>query len=226
MKNIKRSQYAYQEVKKLILSGKWQPGQYVSSYELSDMLNISRTPVTEALKRLESEGFVKIESQVGCVLKKPDIADLKERFLILSALEGLAAEEAAKHITKDEIEKLKEILDSLKKCIENQENYNYEEMNRSFHLTIAQVSGLPQLAQLIQFYFDSAKYFAGSLDFLSRRIDLSYHEHQMIFEALKEHNGQLAKELLSNHSKEAANDLDSYIDSELLNNNLKANEIN
>lgn len=208
-----RSEYAYREIRKRILAGEWQPGQRLSSYELSNHLKVSRTPVMEAMKALEQEGFVVIEPQVGCVLKVPNTDELKERFLILKALEGLAVEEAAARILPEEVEVLSGILAVANQAVANHDSHAYEETNRAFHLTIAAACQLPQLSQLIQFYFDSAKYFTGSIDFLSRRLDISHKEHQAILEALKRKDGKLARELIVLHSKKAWEELAAFLQS-------------
>lgn len=108
--STKRSEIAYNQIKEWLLSGSARPQDVFSSYKISETLNLSRTPVTAALKQLEHEGFIEIIPQVGCMIRYPDPAEVQETFLIRAVLEGLAAEIAAKECTEEDIQKLKKFM--------------------------------------------------------------------------------------------------------------------
>jgi len=107
--HFSRSEIAYNEIKRRITEGEWEPGQTLSTYRLSEDLHISRTPIIAALKALEQEGLVEIEPQIGCKPKEPNSKTARENFLIRAVLEGLAAELAAENITAAEIAHLEMI---------------------------------------------------------------------------------------------------------------------
>lgn len=86
-----RAQETYRHLLDELLRGRWQPGDIVSTNALAEELRLSRTPVLQAMKRLESEGLVEIVPQVGCRILKPTVGGLEDLFAIRAGLEGVAA---------------------------------------------------------------------------------------------------------------------------------------
>src|SRR4051794_14457792 len=101
-----------------IVRGRWEPGDTLSTYALADELRISRTPVLEALKRLESEGLIEIIPQVGCRIVGSSPGALQELFTLRAALEGLSAEAAATRIGANELSELEGLLQRLRSAAE------------------------------------------------------------------------------------------------------------
>src|SRR5574342_246389 len=97
-------EHAYLYLKEMILEGEFKAGDRLIERELAVKLNISRTPIREALFRLESQGFVKTVPRKGVIVSNISDEDIMEVFTILSSLEVLAAKLAAKKMT-DEIQK-------------------------------------------------------------------------------------------------------------------------
>jgi len=87
--STKRSEIAYSKIKEWLLSGSARPQEVFSAYKISEALNLSRTPVTVALKQLEQEGFIEIIPQVGCMIRNPDLAEARENFLIRAVWKDL-----------------------------------------------------------------------------------------------------------------------------------------
>jgi DNA-binding GntR family transcriptional regulator len=101
---MSRTDYAYNQIKEWLLNGNLKPGETISSYKLAEVLNLSRTPVINALKKLESEGYIEVIPQVGCMVKLPNVDEARDRFMIRAVLEGFAAELAAQNKTDKDIE--------------------------------------------------------------------------------------------------------------------------
>lgn len=106
-----RADQAHQYIASEILSGRWRTGDILSTYALAEELDISRTPISEALKRLEADGLVVIIPQVGCrVSMRPDQPLIEELSLICGALAGLAAESAAKLLSAGQFARLERLV--------------------------------------------------------------------------------------------------------------------
>jgi DNA-binding GntR family transcriptional regulator len=97
----------------LLFDGTLAPGAKLRVEDIVASLHTSRQPVMEAFKRLASEGFLEITPQVGCRVVIPDAAEIADFFLILGAVQGLAADIAAERRTADELAKLDAIAERL-----------------------------------------------------------------------------------------------------------------
>lgn len=210
--HFSRSEIAYNEIKKRIMEGQWQPGQTLSTYKLAEELKISRTPIIAALKALEQEGLLEIEPQVGCKLKEPNPQTAREHFLIRAALEGLAAELAVENATEDDIAYLKETLKKAQEALKKGDELKYAECNRDFHLKIAAISGSEQLRQLIHNFWYSTVYFGASISFLTKRSTNSIKEHSEVIEAIKKGEGERARNLLETHLRSCQEDFCGYLE--------------
>src|SRR5512138_1774184 len=104
--NLSLGNQAYQELKRIILERQILPGGKLNEGDLAQALGISRTPIREAINRLEKEGLVKIVPQKGAYVVQFTEADIYELFLIRENLEGLAAYLAATRISEKDLAKL------------------------------------------------------------------------------------------------------------------------
>jgi DNA-binding GntR family transcriptional regulator len=94
-----------------IIEGRLTPGARLTERELIDMTGVSRTVIREALRQLESEGFVEIVPNKGPIVRKLTLAEANDLYLIRAVLEGLAARMFVAHAGKDDIARLKGALD-------------------------------------------------------------------------------------------------------------------
>lgn len=200
MKNYfgRKKDYVYVHLKERIASGMLIPGQAIDIQALMDELNVSRTPVQEALTRLEQEGFVKIVPQVGVFMRTPSSQELYETLLSRAVLEGLLTEWAAKKISERDIKTLGELLDQMKPGVVSQQQYAF--LNRSFHEVIHQASGLRYIQELVDLQWDLFKYAAAKdLLFSPENIEQSYEEHQQIYTVLKNRQAVEARKAVEQH---------------------------
>jgi DNA-binding GntR family transcriptional regulator len=105
-----RAEEAYTRLYEEISNGKLEPGTRLRETELAEWVGISRTPVREALKRLESEGLVVVEPSLGLVVATFDSRMINELYAVREVLEGTAAAFAARHASDSEIAVLREIV--------------------------------------------------------------------------------------------------------------------
>lgn len=118
---------AYDAIKTNICDNTIEPGSLLSESQIASELNMSRTPVREALKALAMEGFVEIRVGVGAYVKPISYKELLDLYEVRRALEIVAAKTAINNITPDEIENLKQRFNDMRERYRNKENITLNE---------------------------------------------------------------------------------------------------
>ncbi|MDI3312354.1 MAG: GntR family transcriptional regulator [Thermoanaerobacterium sp.] len=206
MTYIKKSELAYNKIKDWLLNGNLKPGEIISSYKISEALNLSRTPIALALKKLEQEGFIEIIPQVGCMIKLPNINEAEEDFLIRAILEGFATEMATYNCSYDDINELKNIHAESTIAAKKNDAALYASYNKKFHFKITKMSKMSRLISLLSNFWDNISYYSAGIDFLSERYDISVEEHRNIISAIEEGDAEKARSLMENHLRKCSGD--------------------
>ena len=201
MEIIKSSSLAdivFDKLEASILSGEYSAGEILTELGLSQQLNVSRTPVREAIRRLQQENLVK-EVGKGVKVVGVSISDLADIFEIRSRVEGLAAKKCAEKITDDQINELNEIL-------ELQEFYTFKGVADSinnadteFHKKIYEVCGSDIYSSMLSDLHKRVQQFRKISVENSDRAVNAHKEHRQIFEAIKSRDGKLAEKLTVKH---------------------------
>ncbi|ETI68805.1 GntR family transcriptional regulator [Neobacillus vireti] len=191
---------AYRYIKRQIIEGNWEPEAAINVNELSEILNISRTPIHKALSKLEQEGFLTIIPQVGVYVKRPDPNEVIERLLVCANLDALMTEQAALHLTDEDFHNMEATLkkmDNPKLSVDD-----YSSLNIDFHRTIYRASKLTYTFNLANQLWDYLN-FVGNPDdiFTIERRKQSQTEHWVIYYSLKEKDSKMAKRLMEKHMR-------------------------
>lgn len=109
------SDLAYNFIRKRILSGEYAPGMPLMTNALSSAIGVSRTPVRDALRKLEADGLVVIKSHLGASVRTPDVNELRETCVLRLALESYAAGLAAENRTESDMQEMKMALDEMRR---------------------------------------------------------------------------------------------------------------
>lgn len=142
------SQRATDLLRKKILSGQWSEGERLGEVELAEMLQVSRTPVREALSRLASEGLVEISPNRGARIASWSAERLNEIFDLRLLLEPVASGKAVGKLSTDEVDELDELalqMYTLGRPGTDRDFVAIAKLNRQFHATLIQASGSTQL---------------------------------------------------------------------------------
>ncbi|MDD2553301.1 MAG: GntR family transcriptional regulator, partial [Desulfotomaculaceae bacterium] len=99
----------FDSLRKAIIIGKLKPGERLMEIQLAEEMGVSRTPVREAIRKLELEGFVVMVPRKGAYVAGVSVKDIADVFEVRSALEGLAASLASERITEEEMEDLEKV---------------------------------------------------------------------------------------------------------------------
>lgn len=125
-------------VRAMIQNGELEPGTELRQRELAKLLGVSSTPVREALRRLEAEGYVANEPHRGTVVMWPERSDIYEVAVLRGMLEGRGAELAAKRVTNSDLDVLRELNGRLAQGHGARETLG---LDREFHVRICEMSG-------------------------------------------------------------------------------------
>ena len=134
-KSVSLADQVFQHLETDILSGKYSRGEILTEGKLSTELGVSRTPVREALRRLEQEHLIE-ESGKGSVVIGISKKDLKDIFIIREQLESMAASLAAQNATKEALSELKDVLELQEFYLAKQDAERIKFMDNQFHKTL------------------------------------------------------------------------------------------
>ena len=203
-KTVSLADQVFEHLETDILSGKYARGEILTESKLSAELGVSRTPIREALRRLEQEHIIE-ESGKGSIVIGITENDLIDIFLIREKLECMAASLAAERCTEEQLAELKETLEFQEFYLSKQDAEHIKLMDNKFHRTLYRLTGsmtfydtLVPLHKMIQ------KYRRASVESKSRA-NASVLEHRKIFEAIAEKNSELAAKYAKEHVENAYN---------------------
>jgi len=205
--NLNRSQTliqeAYQKIKQMIFEQKFVPGQRLINKDLGDMLNMSRTPIINALNRLVQDGFVGCENFRGYYVKPIDINEVWDAFGVREALETYAVEQA---IIKGDENDMSIVEDKLRRHREYRPHYYTRKkflLDSEFHLQIAEMARNRVLKWLLKRNFEHI-FLRTRLDsYDPGRMTSSAREHQDLVQRMKKKDILGSVELLRNHIQRA-----------------------
>ena len=138
----------YEQLKNQILEGKIAPGTRMMEVNLAEEMGVSRTPVREAIRKLEKDGLVVIEPRRGAYASEISVQDIIDTLTVRSNLEALAASIAAEYIQEEELAELERITDLFEEAINNGEVDDMVELDEQFHRQIVVSSRNKTLGQL------------------------------------------------------------------------------
>ncbi len=186
-----------------ILNGKYTAGQKLTEGMLSKDMNVSRTPVREALSRLETEGLVEAIPNKAVVVAGITGKDIEDIYEIRISIEGLAARRAAENITTEELSNLGNITDMQEFFTNKGDMKQLVKLDGEFHYTIFKASGSKTLKNILTtFHHNIQKARSDSFSKTdgAKRVLI---EHRAIFEAIKDGDSKKAEENMIRHVKNA-----------------------
>lgn len=143
-------------IRHLILSRTLAPGQRLVQSELAEQLGVSRTPIREALHRLESDGLVKLSPHKGASVADLSISELKDIYSIRIAVEGYGAYLAARNATDQDLVQFENLLSRMREVFEQGDRWQLLEINREFYSVLYARAQQPLLYALIMKHIDLA----------------------------------------------------------------------
>ncbi len=195
--------FAYARIKELIQRYEFKPGQKLTQEELAKRLRMSLTPVREALRILEKEGYVQPIRNRGFYVSEISFKEAEELFELREALEVLSIEKAIKY--RDEV-----FVKALETCVEEYAKVVKQTLSRArilldqrFHLLIAEQSGNQSLRRTLQHVFERITLKRKIEGAAPTRGETAYREHVEILQAIREGDAGRAMELAAVHARNA-----------------------
>lgn len=134
---------------KRILAGEISHGTRLSDLDWSKKLNVSRTPVREAMRKLQQDGILVQLDRGGCEIRRMETSDLRSLYRCRAVLEALAVREAVGNVTDRQVAKLTEVVDSTQAALDSRAFEHAFELNTRFHSLILKMSRNPYLERLL-----------------------------------------------------------------------------
>lgn len=197
----------FETIREAIISGDLRPGERLMEVQLAEEMGVSRTPVREAIRKLELEGFVVMIPRKGAYVAGISMKDIADVFEIRTALESLAAGLAAERITEDEMEELERLLVSVAESTESNNLQALVDTDTDFHDIIYKASRNERLVQIINNLREQIQRFRTTSLAHPGRMRKALEEHKQIVEALSERNIALAQTLAQEHIENAENSM-------------------
>ena len=197
----------YRALKDAILQRRLAPGTKLREEQLSRDLGVSRTPIREALRKLEVEGFVEVLPRRGAVVTNLDDHDIAEIYEVREALEGMAAYLAATHGDEGFIKRLRETLDAYALAAENNDEATCVEVDMKFHDLLAEGSGNERLRRILRTFREQAWLLRKRSVMIPGRMIKSLQEKRAFMEALAAGDPKRAEELIREHVRSVREDV-------------------
>lgn len=203
-KTISIADQIFEQLEREILTGKYQRGDIISENKLAEELGVSRTPVREAIRRLEQESII-ADSKKGMVVVGISHDDIPDMYEIRYYVESLAAGRCAENITDEALKEMEDILNLQRYYIERQDEGHTDnsemikDLDSQFHeLIYDNCNSKPFKDVLSLIHKRTTKYRKASIR-KNSRAKASIEEHESLLNAFKEHNAVKAEEIMKEH---------------------------
>lgn len=189
----------FNTLRQAILRGELKPGERLMEIQLANKLGVSRTPIREAIRKLELEGLVLMIPRKGAEVAEITEKNMLDVLEVRRALEELAVKLACERITEEEIQELKDAADAFQKILSEKDITKIAEADEAFHDVIFKSTGNDRLIQLLNSLREQM--YRYRLEYLKRE---EYHpqlleEHQQIIERITSKDQSEAAELIDRH---------------------------
>ena len=176
----------------------------LDEHQLSKDLGVSRTPIREALARLEQEGFVRIQQRRGTFVVRKTKREILEMIMVWAALESMAARLITLHATDEEISGLRKMFTAFDSNEVRAKIDEYSDTNIQFHQSIINMSHCDLLNEMTENLFTHMRSIRQRTISQNNRVEKSIIDHMHIIEALEKRDTGLAEKLVRQHTLDLA----------------------
>lgn len=196
------SEFIYENLKKSILSNELKANQRINEVELSKYFKVSRTPVREAILRLEARGFIKIDSRRRIYVKEVSYNELKEIFQVLGALDRFAVCQAVDNLESKQIDRLERLSQKMEKNCNIKTIEKYFEYNEAFHDVIWNAVPNSLLQEILCSLRDKMQRYTFARIYAFKKpgaLKRSLMQHKELVEAIRKKDKENLKEMIFQH---------------------------
>jgi len=192
-------QQAYHLIKTRIMNRELRPSQYITDSQIAKQLNISRTPVREALHLLEHEGLLTRQTKPGWKIHSLSLEDINEIFDVKVALEGMMVRRAAESVDEGKRTALRNTMGRMKQAASVGDHEAWRQADIELHHTISDMCGNERASRIISDLNDQWYRLRVGLVAMEGRVERSNHEHEEIVSYILDGRGIEAEHQMFNH---------------------------
>ena len=199
------SEQAYSQIRGMILSGTLPPGDQIREEWLAEQCGVSRTPVREALRRLESELFIRRSERQRSFVADWSLDDIEDAFVLREMMEGLAARRAAGRITSTQLASLKAENEAIGRAVSADvpDVHAFLKHNKSFHEIILDVAASARLTNLLARLIEQPVVWRTAQSYDVSDLQRSHREHNELLAAFARKDGGWAESVMAGHIRRA-----------------------
>ena len=203
-----KNEVVYNLLRQSIIEGDYKPGKRLVIDELAATMGVSQSPIREAMRQLEADGFVTIEPYVGATVTKINAGFIFEVFGLLESLEIISSKAAARCMSDEQLDTLSTIIQGMDASVDNPDDWSQE--NKHLHLFICECANSRLALSMMQNVLDHwDRLRLHYLKDVSRqRIKVAQGEHKQILQAFRTRDPDQVERVIHEHNQAA---LDSYI---------------
>lgn len=194
---MQNSETAYDKLFEAIETGMILPGERLLETDLAQRFGVSRTPVREAIRKLESEGIVRHAPRIGAMVRQLGQQEIVELYEMRIVLEGTAAEMAARHASEAEIDTLEALNDDMRRAADA--DRDVVRINRQFHLCIVDAARNQFLTHCYHDLSNTLMLLGKTTLDTPARIETVCAQHADIIAALRSRDAPLAAQMMRTH---------------------------
>ena len=209
MINLKR-EIAYQRLRDAILFGRLKPGEKVVQEMVAEMLHIGRTPLREALRQLETEGYLEVVPNKGAVVKKLSVQEVEECYEVLALLEGYAVKRATRLLDSSAFEEFRAIEKRMMIAAKARDYDKSLEENALFHRYFHEVVQNSLLSKQIENLRRQTYRYRAFAVSVSDNVKENLAEHRRILDAVAGGNAEKACKAMQQHVLNAGSRLKAF----------------
>jgi len=202
------------EIRSAILSGSLAPGKRIRQEELAELFEVSRVPVREALRVLESEGLVRNDRWRGAIVAPLDVNLIRDVYEFRGVIDAHVAETLASR-TGFNLDKIKKIVKAGRLATQKQDVGRLVALDLEFHMTLYEAMGNAVVSEVMHGQWTHIRRVMGATLTMSGYREQVWDEHAAILEAIEQHNPSLAAARASEHTKAASRRLTENLEKQL-----------
>ena len=211
----------YEFLHEKIVNGIIPPGQRIVEEKVSQETGVSRSPIREAIRRLNSEGLVSVSPRGGVRVYRPTFSDFKYLYECRLGLEPTAAYYAAIRMNGEQQNHLKNLVEEMDLVIEKRDLEKLKNLSTQFHFFIVESSENPYLMKMMKQLNSLMSFYRNEVLNIPKRVEDGAQEHQAVWQAIQSRDGKAAEELMRAHIQcdyQFYSDMYSEINSKKINN--------
>ena len=205
MESIKEK--IYKTIKGRIINLELKPGAILSDRKLAEELNVSRTPVRDAINMLAKENYVTQQNGRGFIVKELSLKDIEDMYIVREALEVSALKSAALNNSNDDIDRIEKLLGKHAEIIQSYKPQGKFLEDADFHRALASISNNRYIMEILKSIFERIRILKNIEPVKLERVKIAHEQHLKIFNYFSEGAYKKAEKTLSKHILDSKDDI-------------------